>query len=103
MTPEVIVALLSSPLLVAIPTLFLKYKDAQHRRKTADSDTVFTRLEAENARLSAQIRSAEQRIAELEQQEDSHRAEIHRLRSHVAELKRRMIELGWDEVTADGQ
>jgi len=103
MTPEVVIALLSSPLLIAIPTLYLRHKDAQFKRNTETANTSFTRLETENLRLSEQIRSLEKRIRELEFQEDLHREEIHLLRARVAELRRRMIELGVDdEAMTDG-
>lgn len=101
MTPEVIIALLSSPLLVAIPTLFLRWRESQHKRKAAMTTSTLTRLEAENVRLSEQIKAAEKRIEELEFQEDLHREEIHALRERIAVLRRRMVELGVSEV-ADG-
>lgn len=102
MTPEVILALLSSPLLIAGPAAFLKWKDARHRHRASDAQTSMTRLESENVRLVEQIRDAQRRIVELEQQEDLHREEIHALRDRIAKLRRRMIELGVDEEVANG-
>lgn len=101
-TPEVIVAVLSSPVIVAAITLFFRWREAQHKRRVDAHSTSFTRLEAENIRLAARIQALEDRIAELREQGDRYREEIHALQARVARLRRRMIELGVEEAVSDG-
>lgn len=101
-TTEVVVAVLSSPVIVAAITLFFRWREAQHKRQANASSTSFTRLETENIRLAARIQALEDRIAELREQGDTYREEIHALQARIARLRRRMIELGVDEAVNDG-
>jgi hypothetical protein len=84
LTPELIAALLASPVLTSIAGLFAKRWNDRRTRALQGESTAFTRLEQENVRAAERIRDLEKRVKELEASEDTMRDERNRARTDAA-------------------
>ena len=94
MSPELIVALLASPLLVGLPAFVLRVMDSRRSHRLAAEGSTLTRLEEENARAAARLKQAEARVQELEDREDEMRVKLDAERERVSRLRRFVIENG---------
>lgn len=96
MTPELIIAILSAPVVAGLPTWWLKYRAQHHDRKSETQSTTLARLENENVRVIKQNTEYAQRIADLESQEDMLRAALNSCNEACSLYRRRLIELGYE-------
>lgn len=94
MTPELIIAILSAPVIAGLPTWWLKYRAQNHTRKDDNQTTILTRLENENVRVIEKNKEYARRITELERQEDVLRAALNSCHEACSLYRRRLIELG---------
>lgn len=94
---ELVVALLGSPVVIAVLTFIVRVVDSHRAHKTATRENALARLEQENARAATRAKEAESRIQELEAREDALRATLDKERERTARLRRILITHGLED------